>query len=333
MRAGLWAVTLALLAGCGGPAAAPQPPPEAATARAAAEEWKREAPVEGVDALAADMALARAERLLAAGTPDAAAFREAEAAYRAATKRARETRDKERERLYRSALEARSKARALRTRLDERRTALAASAAVPGREGELWAKVRDIAATQVFESDAMLATDVSLEKADALFSDGRHEEARATFVEVAGDLETFIARVAATEAQARAAATLSEAEDAVAAMQVRVGRDPPPPARLAEAALDAARRAMDEREFARAADRAGEAVRLCERALRHGEAVEAAKFDRGAAQKALLEWTRSGEAENEHSRAARASIEEGELVLEEDPAAASAAFDSAAASF
>ncbi len=334
MRAGSWPIAFLLLAGCGGrPGAPPQAPPEAATARAAAEAWNREAPVDGVDATTAGIVLARAERLLAAGTPDAAAFREAEAAYRAAILKARETREAKSQKLYREAVDAKSRARALRTRLDERRTALGASAAIPGREGAFWGAVRDLAATQVFGSDLMLATDAALEKGDVLFADGHHADARETLGKAAADLETLIGRLADVEVEARAGGVVSEAENAVAAMRVKVAKKPPPPAPLAEAALDAARRAMDEREFARAAERAGEALRLAEKAMRHGEAVEAAKFDRAAAQKALLEWTQAGETENDLSRAARARIEEGDALLEEDPPAASAAFGAAAASF
>jgi hypothetical protein len=332
MRAGLWAIALAFLAGCGSDAP-PQPPPEAASARAAAEEWRREGPEEGVHADAADRALARAERLLSDGTPDAAVFREAEASYRDAIARARAARDARQEKLYREALDARSAARALRRRLDERRTTIETTAAAPGREGAFWAAVRDLASAQVFGSDAMLATDAALEKAEVLFADGLHEEARETFAKAAADLEALLADVAAAEGEARGRSALAEAERAVAAMRARVGGKPPPPAFLAEAALDAARRAVDQRDFARVSERAGEAERLSTKAMRHGEEVAAAAVERAAALKARDEWARTGAAETELTRAARAKLSEGEVELEADPAAASAAFEAAASSF
>jgi len=333
MRAGLWPIVLVLLAGCGGPASPPAPPPEAVAARAAAEDWKREGPAEGIDAVGADQALARAERLLAAGTADADGFRAAEAAYRDAISKARGAREAKRDKAYRDALDARSRARALRTRLDERRTAISASAAMPGREGAFWASVREVASRQVFASDTMLATDVALEKADALFSDGHHEEARERFGKAAVDLESLIGRVAEAEAEARASETLAEAERAVAAMRTRVGKKGPKSARRAEEALDAARRAADARDFPRVAERAGEATRFAEKAQQHDAALDAAKVDRSAAQKALAEWTAAGEAENSRSKAGREQMREGEAQLDEDPAAASASFEAASASF
>ncbi len=332
MRAGSRSVALILLAGCG-PSGPPSPPPEALAARAAAEDWKREGPAEGIDAVAADQALARADRLLAAGTPDVEGFRAAEAAYRDAISKVRGAREAKRDRAYRDALDARSRARALRTRLDERRAAISASAAMPGREGTYWASVRDVASKRVFTSDKMLATDVALEKADALFSDGHHEEARETFGKAATDLESLIERIAEAEAEARAGETLGEAERAVGAMRTRVGKTRPPSARRAEEALDAARRAAAERDFARVAERAGEAKRFVEKALQHDAALDAAKVDRSAAQRALAEWTAAGEAENSRSKAGREQMRAGEAQLDEDPAAASASFEAASASF
>jgi hypothetical protein len=328
VRAGGWIVTFVLLAGCGPDAPTPTPP-EASAARAAAEEWRSGAPVEGTDAATAERTLARAEELLASGTPDAAAFREADRAYREAIT----ARAAKREALYREALDARAKARALRTRLSEQQTALAAAGAAPAGSGDTWIDVRDRVFRDVFKSERLLATDVALEKADVLFADGHHAEAKAIFGSAEADLIEMLARVAEAEAEARARAALEEAEKAVVDMRQNIGRGGPPSAAAAESALDAARRAEDRRDFARVRESSKEVLDLAAKANRHEVAVTVAFAESLAAKRALEAWVAIGAAENEASRAGREKLREGEAAQETDPQGAAAAFRAAKASF
>lgn len=322
MRAGLSAVALALLAGCGKDPP-PPPPPEAAVARAAAEEWRSGAPVEGVDAAAAERALARAEELLGAGTPDAAAFGDAARAYREAIR----ARAAKRETLYRDAVDARAKARALRTRLSEQQTALAAAG------GGVWADVRDLAFRDVFKSERLLSTDVDLERAEVLFADGHHAEAKGIFAQAEADLAGLLQRIAEAEAEARARVLIEEAEKAVADMRRNIGRGGPPSAAAAEAALDAARRAADRRDFARVRESAKEAADLAAKANAHEVAVTVAFTEGLEAKRALEAWVATGDAETEASIAGRTRLREGESMLQIDPQGAGAAFRAAKASF
>jgi hypothetical protein len=324
MRAA-WAIAWVFLAGCG-PDAPPPPPPEAPVARAAAEEWRSGAPVEGTDAAAAERALARAEELLAAGTPDAAAFREADRAYREAIT----AREAKREALYRDALEARAKARALRTRLSEQQTALAAA---PAGSGDIWAEVRDIAFRDVFRSERLLAVDVALEKAEVLFADGHHGEARTIFGGAETDLAGMLARVGEAEAEARSRALLRDAEEAVADMRRSIGGGGPPSAAGAEAALDAARRAADRRDLARVRESSEEAAELAAKAKGHEVAVTVAAAESLEAKRALEAWIAVGAGETEASLAGRKRLREGEAALQVDPRGAAAAFRAAKASF
>ncbi|HEX5138703.1 MAG TPA: hypothetical protein VFY93_17155 [Planctomycetota bacterium] len=328
MRAGAWAIALAFLAGCGRDAP-PAPPPEAATARAAAEEWKRGRPLEGADAAAADLALARAEQALAAGSTDPAAFRDAGAKYKDAIV----AREVKREALYRDALDARSKARALRTRLTERQNVIVAAAAASGDQAEIWTAVREIADRDVFKSEKLLSIDVALERADALFSAGHHAESRDTFATAEAGLDAFLVRLSEAEAEAHARAALQDAELAVAAMRRSVGRPAPASAERAEAALDAGRRAVDKRDFPRAEACAREATDLAAQAKGYRAAVETAKTGRAAAKLMLDKWLEVEAPENDASRAGRERFREGEEALESDPAAASDAFRAAAIAF
>lgn len=329
MRAGAWVIACALLAGCSKDAPPPQTPAEAILARAAAEEWRAGAPVEGVDAAAADAALARAEGLLANGTPDGAAFGDAARAYRDAIA-ARATR---RDALYREALEARARARALRMRLSDQQAALAAAAAAPSGQDTIWVDVRDTAFRDVFRSEALLSTDVALEKADVLFEDGHHAEAKGIYAKAEDDLSRLLARVGEAESEARARVALRQAEKAISDMHEHIGRAGPASAIAAEAALDAARRAVDRRDFERVREKSREVEDLAAKARAHEVDVTVAFAEGLEAKRALEAWVALGAAETETSLLGRKKLYEADAALKTDPKGAAAAYRSAKASF
>ncbi len=253
--------------------------------------------------------------------------------------------DAVREKLYRDAVVAKALARALRTRLSEQRTALAAPLAVAeGREREVLLLAQDLAARDVYSGAALLSIDTALERAETLFADGRHVAARDDFAKAASDIGPLLKRLDLAVPTVRARLDLRDAATEVAGTRAWFEQKKlPPPANLARAdeALAEGRRLVDAGDFAGARACGAEARGICQAATREAEtravSVEEARAQRGAAEVALGAWEKHAEGaggDTDVSRAARAKLAEGDrLLAENDAEGATIAYQEAAFGF
>jgi len=252
--------------------------------------------------------------------------------------------DAAREQVYRDAVEAKARARALRTQLSEQRTALAASlAAAEGPQRDVLLLVHQLTAKEVFAADKLMAIDTALERADALFLDDHHAEARDAFTRAAAEVGALLTRLDSAEPQAHALIDLGHADKGLATTREWFGqRKLGEPADLAQAAkfLTEGRRMLESGDFEAASRRAQSVQVLCEKATRDAETqsanVATARAQRGPAEIALSAWekTRGPGGETDLSREARAKLEEADLLLAGgDPQSAAAAYQEAALAF
>jgi len=253
--------------------------------------------------------------------------------------------DTAREETYHDAVEAKARARALRTRLGDERTALAGSlAAAEGPQRDVLLLVHQLTAKEVFDPDHLMAIDTSLERADALFMDGRHAEARDAFVSAAGEIEALLGRLARSEPKARTLLDLNRADQALAAARAWFEeRKLPPPAALdrAQDDLTEGRGLVESGDFDGARRDASEARAICDQQINRAEtlaaALKAAREQRGPAEVALGAWEKYSAGtggETDLSRTARATLAEGDrLLAANDPGGAMAAYQEAALAF